>query len=381
MSQSVDHSLSPQMTQSTLLSCTASIVSASGQPKQSHIFIGLTTLDIFLSERGGVRSIMASTLISALQQAMQSGTKVPRSLMELISEASQAPHTISVATTRVPSFGLDLTNPTHAFRILDQLSDLAAGPELPRENVDLDREVLAVHEVYDRQATESFYRSWGPLGVQLETHFILIFLPGPRSGYSSPLALLSAPPSPCVLPSVPPSPRTLLTAPPSRHSPLYQHPSPWNNLTGFGTYSPARTDSPASTHPETSWNNILPQDAVTSPPSHDTSGLTPSCGVNDVFSAFGIDRNRQTSAKFERGSLLEMVQNYNAMYSLLSDIGLRDRGGNMKVTYGGGLELLSSQVLEELGWTVESYKHKSAYQWASVASQMVWKGDPPSECE
>jgi hypothetical protein len=354
----------------TVLSSTAVVMSA-GQLVQSHTFLRITIQDIFLSYRSGVRSIMVSTLVLALWASAQNDSTVPQCLRKLLSRSCQDPDTIGVATSRLPSFGPDYQDPYNAFRRLGRLASLADGPEVLPETVDRWREVWAMDE--SSPLSQQFHQVWEPLGMEMETHFILIFiLPKGYSVYSSPCNLISD---------------ALLSPQPSQHFSREEFLSRWRNWSGFDmsryNQSSSDSDSPTPAHHETSWNGNSLQDVVANPPrSRDSSGLRPSCGLRIVFEAFGIDRDLQTAAKFARRvTLLEMVQNYNSMYSLLSDIGLPDRIGNMKVTYAGGRELQSSEVLVEFGWSVGSYKRKSAYSWAAEASKMLWKQDPPRECE
>ena len=146
--------------------------------------------------------------------------------------------------------------------------------------------------------------------------------------------------------------------------------------------------SPAVSRPQTSWSNVSGESAAVSrqtswsdssqqdvivplPPSHNTSALTPSCDLHTVFETFGVvEAQLADAACVRRGTLWEMVQNYSSMFSLLSNIGLPDLAGNMKMIYMSGKVLAFSEVLESLEWVVESYKHKSSFDWATEVLKM-----------
>ena len=113
---------------------------------------------------------MVSTLLSALQQACAKRADVISHTISGI--ITKNPHVVEVATSRVPSFGNDYQSPAYGFRALGPLLSLVSGPMLHPEAVDQSLEILAVHSIYD----PSFLQVWGPLGVDLQSHFILIFI-------------------------------------------------------------------------------------------------------------------------------------------------------------------------------------------------------------
>jgi hypothetical protein len=83
---------------------------------------------------------------------------------------------IGVATSRVPDFALDsIQKPTNGYRYLGLLADVDFAFSMPSATWNPCHDILAVHEIGENPDTRNFLRAWEPCGVNLATHFIIIF--------------------------------------------------------------------------------------------------------------------------------------------------------------------------------------------------------------
>jgi hypothetical protein len=164
----------PNAPSSAPFSCTAVVVTLETREiLHSHVYFA-SAPETFFSTRAGIRSTTVPTLLSSLQQASsRSNSAVPDLVKDVLVGSFTHPN-IELGTSRTPSFGPELLNPGYGFRALGKPSKYY--PSFPDGNVNVYDDVLAVHDAYDSHAAIRFERLWRPYGVDLKSHFILIFI-------------------------------------------------------------------------------------------------------------------------------------------------------------------------------------------------------------
>jgi hypothetical protein len=350
------------------ISCTT-VLRSIHEPIQSHTFLGIIIMPELIGARNGISSIMIGTLIAAIRQHMELNPFSPINEDIACMIRTSPTSSTTVATTRTPAFGDNLEDPTHGYRYLGPITLVQIEFHAPPSSIDVNREVLACQSDVNHQATALFLQAWRPMNLQLETHFIIIFNVPPRrrSRNASPFDVSSR------------------QSPAARAALLHSR-------------SVSRTESPVTVQPEVSPSSSSPSSPAptTSFPSPSpgvhiphsqnhvdiSASLHPSTPIRAVCLAFGISTDGQTAASFLRGArgLFEMVRNHRAMVQLLSIIGLPDCSGNSSINYTGGLSLSAVAVLQDFSWTVDSFKHKSAwYSWSEDVAIQEWIGATPGE--
>ena len=124
------------------------------------------------------KSIMMGSLFFLLQEALECGRfNADPTLARIIRQDPELAGAISIATTRVPDFGEQISNPSHGFRSLcclrtvtPQLQDI-----LPTFHPNF--EVLASKSLSDNPVAIGFAESFKPMGIDLVSHFNIIFCP------------------------------------------------------------------------------------------------------------------------------------------------------------------------------------------------------------
>src|SRR6266436_1446092 len=374
---------------STIISCSAVLVSPSGSgrpPLQSHTFLNVNINDIFLRKRMNIYSILVGTLLAVLHEYLPTQQGVPADLINIFNGTS-ASELITVATTRIPSFGDDIQNPVNGYRAMGMLSSIRFEKSTPSAAVYLDQELFAAAGNRRNPITEDFVQTWEPFGVTTATHFIIIFIGASvTSPHGSPFpnhatSLLSS--------SAPGSCRSSVAP-----SPLIG-PSIGGSLRGFGDVSsnPSRTSSPGFglTSRQSSNSPVTARDPSPSPHLQGVIEvpLTQGTSIESVCVRHGIAEGTLRAAKYnaaEKG-FLGMVVNHQKMLEVLVRLGLQDRYSTVfvptrTVAYAGGLHLSAGEVVRAYGWSVDSYKHKTLwFGWAEEVSSLrwTWKGPVPSK--
>jgi hypothetical protein len=339
--------------------------------------------------------VTISTLLTALRNTIESPGAAPieQQYIDFLTHPLAHPE-VSVATSRVPDFALDsIQKPANGYRYLGLLAEVPVGFASPSATWDPSHDILAVHEVGQNTDSHNFAHVWEPCGVQLGTHFIIIFIhPSPaHSGHLSPMSYIGNFAS---RHSTPISAHTPLRA----HTPVSTTPmvdfdqasdllgffqvdfhqtNSSSNLSDVAPPAPAATASLAQMLP-----NSLPAVEV-------LSAMDSSQNLSDIFTALGIDEKASIEpARFidvnarQPNTLLVMVRNHRAMSQLLVHLGqpdhIDDPHGTHTTAYPQGLTMSTQNILFELGWTQLSYFHKSTwYGWAATAAAASWIDSEP----
>jgi hypothetical protein len=122
--------------------------------------------------------ITIGTLLAALQGSIGSPGAAPieQQYIDLLNNP-QAIDRVSIATNRVPDFTPDgIQKPLNGYRYLGLLADAPFEFTYPSTTWNPSQDILAVHEVGQNPISRDFAHVWEPSGLQLTTHFILIFI-------------------------------------------------------------------------------------------------------------------------------------------------------------------------------------------------------------
>lgn len=157
----------------TPISCSVVLLPYHGFSMRFHTYLNVLIERTCISECDGVMLITTANLLAALRKVSYVKDGVPLPLREIIF-GSTNPTEIVVATTQVPSFDDDIENPTYGYRSLGLLSFVDVHPDFPPAAFDPHWDLLAVHSNGNAK-TDLFYWTWRHCGLNLESHFILIF--------------------------------------------------------------------------------------------------------------------------------------------------------------------------------------------------------------
>lgn len=144
----------------------------------SQTFYDLHIPSNLVGNRQSAKSIMIGTLFLLLQEALAcGGFNADATLARIIKQDPEIAGTISIATTRVPDFGEQISNPSHGFRSLFCL--LAVTPQLQDipHTFHPSYELLACKTWTDNPVAICFAESFQPMGIDLVSHFNIIFYP------------------------------------------------------------------------------------------------------------------------------------------------------------------------------------------------------------
>jgi hypothetical protein len=274
-----------------------------------------------------------------------------------------------------------MQDPLNGYRPLGSFPSVVQMEVPPHSAIQFDRELLATR-FGDNSETKVFEDTWGPYGMTLDNHFIIIFIPlsydGPHvSSYDAPSGSHQSS---------------------AGYQPVPSHPfnTPvsvaWLRGVANASNDITRTNSPASgigSNYQQLSNDPGPDITQFSEttPSQNTPELLPGTPIETVCTHHGIANNIIHSAKFltTEKSLVKMVQNYKWMLHILRCVGLQECNAafapSRTVVFPGGLILSAGEVVKHFGWAVESFKHKNVwYGWAEdAAGSRKWAGTPPSE--
>jgi len=393
-----------------VISCTMVVQLPTGVI-QSHTRTGLSLGGLWTSQRSQVRVVTLNTLLTVLRMSIGSAGTPPmeQQFISFLTLPEASPE-IGVATSRVPDFALDsIQKPTNGYRYLGLLADVDFAFSMPSATWNPCHDILAVHEIGENPDTRNFLRAWEPCGVNLATHFIIIFTHPPPAHvqHSSPLSYAG-------------ELFSRRNTPVSAHaSSGAQTPISTTGMDGLDSASdlfdflqtglastndpttPANMDTPSQmfnflqTGLTSTDNPTTPAD--TSVPSQTTShstevarilsamdgsnNLLNICTALHISEVISVEpaRFKEVNSK-QDDSLLVMVQNHQAMSQLLVSLGqpgyTEDPHGKSVTTYAGGLTVSTKNILIELGWTQMSYSHKSDwYKWAADAATASWSGE------
>lgn len=315
----------------------------------SHTFTSLVLAMNYFADRGGVTAITASTLFAALVDSAALHTPIEPAVQGILARSLlYADHNVS--TLRVPSFDpADMQNPLHGYRFLGQLQTIqTSSPTLPAEHFSAAHDVLAVHASYGDIQTEQFANMWGPAGVDLKTHFMLIVSRPPSMSPAFPLRSSSSPFADGFMALLSPAPAST---------------SNWNN-SFMPDHEPINSLSPSIPSAIDSFlNNTAPHTSIES--------VLHNCTISSaqIESARYISRGK---------NLCVMVTRHRLMSELLQSFGLHSHDAIR--TCSSGFELQAVHILEHLGWATQTYQNKTRYyaSAALVASQQ-WNGGTPSK--
>jgi hypothetical protein len=376
-------------------SCTAVLIPSSGSSLQSRIFLNLAVSSSFVSNRSGVNSILVGSLLVLLRQAIAMDNRPSDYISQLIVGALSRSDNIHVATTGVPTFGNNFQDPLHGYQNLGPLMEFKSrmsAPPLPADIVH-NQELLALYA--SNPVTQSFLEFWGRMGVQCNTHFVIIFFK-PTTTASLMYPLHS---------------RFSLDSPPSI-------PSSIGPSSAAGSWDSAYQAPPLSAENMCMWNLITPGDAspqsqsIFSQEESPVHGSGVSLNSNSHLSGNNmplshlpllhtaasdfirlirneiadITEDALTSAKYNNsaGSLLGMVVNHGGMVQILDRFGLWGQSGfsdMQTVTFQSGQVFSSAEFIKQFGWSPDSFRHKSTwYGWAEVAA-MSFKWNAAIPCQ
>ena len=129
---------------------------------------------------------MIGSLFHLLQDALAcGGFNADPMLSRIIKQDLEITGAVSIATTRVPDFGEQISNPSHGFRSLCCLSTVTSQfQDIPR-TFHPSYELLASKTQTDNPVAICFAESFQPMGIDLASHFNIIFYPIQVSSFPS----------------------------------------------------------------------------------------------------------------------------------------------------------------------------------------------------
>ena len=131
-----------------------------------------------VGNRLSAKSIMIGTLFHLLQDALAcGGFNADPTLARIIKQDPDIASTISIATTRVPDFGEQISNPSHGFRSLCGLPMVTPQLQDISHTFHPSYELLASKTQTDNPVAICFAESFQPMGINLASHFNIIFYP------------------------------------------------------------------------------------------------------------------------------------------------------------------------------------------------------------
>jgi hypothetical protein len=148
----------------------------------SQTFYDLHIPTTLVGDRSSTKSIMIGTLFVFLQQALKwGGFDADTTLKRIINKDEEISNVIRVATTRVPDFGGGYQNPCHGYRSLGYLGAVTVRLQDIPQALHPSHELLASNSWTDNQEAVLFVQCFQPMGVDLKSHFNIIFFPDPIS--------------------------------------------------------------------------------------------------------------------------------------------------------------------------------------------------------
>lgn len=343
-------------------------------PIISHTFLDLAVENRYISDgRNGHpdMSIMLDTLMALLRENILG--KLQSDLDNMLVAAimgDEMNHTVppihtfplELATTRVHDFGDSMQQPSNGYRRL--LRTWAyTGTSIP-PLIGFANPVSEIFAILPEHPINiNNVRTWAPMGMKAESTFVLIFKQLPTS---SPIPSRSH--SQISLELDPFADGTNIISANTAPSPLSSSHPVDDLLEDIASHSVELPLQAAAEQPYTSrMLPILLYHGTSAKVAAQTLGASPADIDAAVFVA--------------TAPLLKMVRNHLAMVKVLEILALFDRAAGVgldekaAVTYQGGMNLTSEQVLREFGWSMASFKHKcNWYFWADeVAKNYEWK--------
>ena len=144
----------------------------------SQTFYDLHIPNNLIGNRLSTKSVMIGSLFHLLQKALEcGGFNADPMLARIIKQDPDIAGAISIATTRVPDFGEQISNPSHGFRSLCCLRTVTAQLQDIPPTFHPSFEVLASKSLSDNPVAINFAESFKPMGIDLVSHFNIIFYP------------------------------------------------------------------------------------------------------------------------------------------------------------------------------------------------------------
>jgi hypothetical protein len=408
----------------------------------SQTFHDLCVPSILVGNRSSAKSIMIGTLFILLQEALACGRLFAhQTLARIIKQDPEVIGAFSIATTRVPDFGDQISTPSHGFRTLCSLGGVTPQlQDIPQSFHPY--ELLASKPGTSNPVALGFAESFQPMGLDLNSHFNIIFFPydvssipslwgwgpfttsaepslSPWDSISAVQSQLTSPqvPSPVDhlfhlasestgtlnplqpflshhssscddaippshLPAAPPQPQPQpepLALPSSAPSPLSELSPQLQALPSL----PPQSQSPLPIgQSESSTFGFQPLENE----SIFTSSSSSKSRISLLLGNYGISDEEKEAAIYKRNfkdkGLFVKVINFNAMNSILDRMGysLPFRVSADPTVKLSGMTVKASEVLDHFGWAPTSFEHKTTwFGTAKTLSQREWKQDVPGK--
>jgi hypothetical protein len=121
---------------------------------------------------------MIGSLFHLLQEALEcGGFNADPKLARILKQDPDITGAFSIATTRIPDFGEQISNPSHGFRSLCCLQTVTPQLQDIPPTFHPSFEVLASKSQSDNPVAIGFAESFKPMGIDLASHFNIIFYP------------------------------------------------------------------------------------------------------------------------------------------------------------------------------------------------------------
>ena len=190
------------------ISCLAVCTTLNSTYIESHTFHNLLVDSTLIAYRphhtdqNAFKSMLVGTLLAILRQSLFIGKRVPLTLANILSGANHDPEeSIMVTTSQIPVFTQDFMSPHYSYRTFGPLGRLAINFNVPLPMFDFNHEVYTPLNI-DHPHSVTFANSWKVSGIQLDSHFILIFFDASSAVFSPRTRFISNQPSTSSHPSM-----------------------------------------------------------------------------------------------------------------------------------------------------------------------------------
>jgi hypothetical protein len=144
----------------------------------SQTFCNLCIPTNLVGNQSSTKSIMIGSLFVLLQQALEcDGFSLNMTLACIINKDEEIASTILVATTHVPDFGKCFQSPSHGFWPLCCLGAITVRLQDIPQALHPNHKLLASNSLTDNQEAICLTQSFQPIGIDLNSHFNIIFYP------------------------------------------------------------------------------------------------------------------------------------------------------------------------------------------------------------
>ncbi|KAF8164418.1 hypothetical protein BJ912DRAFT_934953 [Pholiota molesta] len=320
------HSLSHTFSNNTALQnigCTI-VVHQPYQPTVWENYFHMPISTMLLAKRSGTYSLYLDSLIIAIRaQILCSPVGTGNPLIDALIHDQplnglvSGTNTVTIATCRIPDFS-NIPNPSLGYTQLPgSLNHLSLYIPDSSHFMEHGRELLSIGNILQENLhVKEFFNIWQPSGMQLNFHFILLFLLRP------------------VRLATPPNFNTFLSP---------------SSLPTFQSNS-------SNTEAVIALAVPIPTNSVTNTPGYNSS--IAALDFSHILTSTEII-DSQYEAK--RKGIVAQVRNWRAMKSALATLSIvSDEDSHI--------------VLENFGWRVTTFKHKSLwYEWGFEAARKTWR--------